>query len=63
MERPRMADPQPAAETMPPVTLPPVKVEDFVAEREGFADRVWRATTIAIGAIVGLLILLAIFLL
>jgi hypothetical protein len=53
-----MADTQPAAES-----LPPVKVEDFQADREGFADGVWRATTFAIAGIVGLLILMAIFLL
>jgi hypothetical protein len=52
-----MADTQPAAD------LPPVKVEDFLADREGFADGVWRATTFAIAGIIALLILLAIFLL
>jgi hypothetical protein len=53
-----MADATPAA-----TDLPPVKVEDFLADREGFAEGVWRATTFAVAGIASLLILLAIFLL
>jgi hypothetical protein len=52
-----MAQNQPAS----PVANP-VKLEDFVADREGFADGVWGASKIAIGAIIALLVLMAIFL-
>jgi hypothetical protein len=39
-----------------------VKVEDFLADRVRFADGIWTATTIAIGGLVALLVLMAIFL-
>jgi hypothetical protein len=52
-----MAQNQPASQV-----ANPVKLEDFVADREGFADGVWGASKIAIGAVIALLVLMAIFL-
>jgi hypothetical protein len=53
-----MADVTPAT-----TDLPAVKLKDFEADREHFADAVWKATTYAVAGIVTLLVLLAIFLL
>jgi hypothetical protein len=41
----------------------PVKLEDFVRDREGFAAGFWGASKMAIGGVVALLLLMAIFLL
>jgi hypothetical protein len=42
--------------------LPPVRVEDFLADRQRFAGGIWQATTFAIGGLIALLVLMAIFL-
>lgn len=42
--------------------LPPVKLDEFLKDRDGFADGVWGATKIAIGVVVAVLVLMAVFL-
>lgn len=52
------------AETLPTdPSLPPVKVDDFMADRARFADGVWTASVIGTGSVIALLVLMAIFLL
>jgi hypothetical protein len=51
------------AEAAPAATdLPPVKFDDFAADREQFAEGVVKATTIAVSGMIILLVLMAIFL-
>jgi len=52
-----MADATPTTADLPPVTE-----ADFEADRERFADGVWKATTYGIAGVVTLLVLMAIFL-
>lgn len=51
------------AETLPTdPSLPPVKVDDFLADRARFADGVWTASVVSAGSVIVLLVLMAIFL-
>ncbi len=50
------------ADAPAPSSLPPVKLADFEADREQFADGIWRATVWAIGALVVLLLGMLVFL-
>jgi hypothetical protein len=51
------------ADAQPQNDLPPVRVEDFLADRERFAGGIWQATTFAIAGLIALLVGMAIFLL
>ncbi|MCC7282714.1 MAG: hypothetical protein IT556_10050 [Acetobacteraceae bacterium] len=50
------------ADATPTTALPPVTLEDFAADRAGFAHRLWKATTIGIVLVAIVLALMATFL-